>query len=250
MTVLINIVGGMSLEGVFPALRVGEAYYGRVTASGGTPFYTYQIIKGALPDGLTLDTITGEVTGTPTLNGTSVFTVRATDLQGMSVDVVFVLFATVYNTAHVYTSQLYGIFVDDGEEGAPLVTGGKVDGLRIDALQQSDADSPLVSGGSVQALALTVVVSYGEHDQPQDDADSPLVMGGSVQALSLTVTTSYGTHNQPQDDADSPLVTGGSVQALNMVVTTGYQTYNAAQDDSDSPLVTGGSVTNLSITVP
>lgn len=250
MTLLIEIRGGMSLDGAFPALRVGEAYYGRVTASGGTPFYTYQVIKGALPAGLTFDTITGEVTGTPTLNETSVFTVRATDLQGMYVDVVFVLLATVYNTAHVYTSQLYGIFVDGGEDDAPLVTGGKVDNLRIGALQQSDADSPLVSGGSVQALALTATISYGEHDQPQDDADSPLVTGGSVQALSITVTVSYGTHNQPQDDADSPLVTGGSVQALNLQVTTGYVTYNAAQDDSDSPLVTGGSVTNLSITVP
>lgn len=95
MTLLIDIRGGMSLDGVFPALRVGEAYYGRVTASGGTPFYTYQIIDGALPAGLTLDTITGEVTGTTTSNKMTAITVQAKDLQGMSVESVFVIPGTV-----------------------------------------------------------------------------------------------------------------------------------------------------------
>lgn len=102
MTLLIEIRGGMSLDGAFPALRVGEAYYGRVTASGGTPFYTYQIIKGGLPDGLTLDTITGEVTGTPTSNKMAAITVRATDLQGMSVEQVFVIPGAELQTYNEY----------------------------------------------------------------------------------------------------------------------------------------------------
>lgn len=91
MTLLIDIRGSMSLDGKFPALRVGDAYYGRVTASGGTPFYTYAIVKGVLPAGLTLDTITGEVTGTPTSNKMVAITIKAMDLQGMSVERVFVI---------------------------------------------------------------------------------------------------------------------------------------------------------------
>lgn len=91
MTILIDIKGGMSLDGKFPALIVGDAYYGRVTASGGTPFYTYKIVKGMLPAGLTLDIVTGEVTGTPTSNKMAVLTIRATDIQGMYVDGIFVI---------------------------------------------------------------------------------------------------------------------------------------------------------------
>ena len=99
MTILIDIKGGMSLDGKFPALRVGDEYYGRVTASGGTPFYTYAIIKGVLPAGLTLDIVTGEVTGTPTSNKMAAITVKATDLQGMTVERVFVIpGATVIKT--------------------------------------------------------------------------------------------------------------------------------------------------------
>lgn len=104
MTLLIDIRGGMSLDGKFPALRVGDEYYGRVTASGGTPFYTYAIIKGALPAGLTFDTITGEITGTPTDNKMAAITVRATDLQGMSVERVFVIPGTqLHGLAMKYT---------------------------------------------------------------------------------------------------------------------------------------------------
>lgn len=146
------------------------------------------------------------------------------------------------------TSQLYPLYIEEGEADAPLVTGGSVGNIRTGALQQSDEDSPLVSGGSVQVLNLVVTVAYSTHNQPQDDADSPLVTGGSVQALSRAVVVSYSTYAHAPDDTDSPLVTGGSVQALSMVVTIGYQTYDWTQDDADSPLVTGGSVTNLSIT--
>lgn len=106
MTLLIDIRGGMSLDGVFPALRVGDAYYGRVTASGGTPFYTYNIVDGVLPSGLTFDTITGEVTGTPTSNKMAAITVQAKDLQGMTVERVFVIPATVLSSIVTVNSGL------------------------------------------------------------------------------------------------------------------------------------------------
>lgn len=98
-TVLIDITGGMSLDGKFPGLHVGEVYYGRVTATGGTPFYTYRIVSGVLPAGLTLDGITGEITGTPIDDKMTAITVRATDLQGMWIERVFVIpGATVIET--------------------------------------------------------------------------------------------------------------------------------------------------------
>jgi hypothetical protein len=61
-----------------PAGFQGTAYSQTVTASGGTGPYTFAIISGSLPAGLSLAS-DGDVTGTPTGTGSSAFTVRATD---------------------------------------------------------------------------------------------------------------------------------------------------------------------------
>ncbi len=50
-----------------------------LAASGGSGVYTWAIDSGTLPAGLTLNTSTGAITGTPTAAGTSNFTARVTD---------------------------------------------------------------------------------------------------------------------------------------------------------------------------
>ena len=60
----------------------GIAYSQTVTASGGTGPYTFALISGALPTGLSLNAATGAITGTPSGSGTSNFTVQATDANG------------------------------------------------------------------------------------------------------------------------------------------------------------------------
>ena len=57
----------------------GTAYLSLFVASGGTGPFTYAVTSGSLPAGLSLNTSTGSVTGTPTSPGTSSFSVRATD---------------------------------------------------------------------------------------------------------------------------------------------------------------------------
>jgi hypothetical protein len=54
-------------------------YFAYCEALGGYPPYTYAIVSGSLPSGLTFDTNSGSISGTPTATGTSKFTVRATD---------------------------------------------------------------------------------------------------------------------------------------------------------------------------
>jgi hypothetical protein len=59
---------------------VGVAFNsGPITVTGGTGPYTFTVV-GTLPHGLTLNTSTGAVTGTPTQPGT--FSIQATDSQG------------------------------------------------------------------------------------------------------------------------------------------------------------------------
>ncbi len=61
-----------------PAGEIGVAYSGALNGSGGTPPYTWTLISGNPPAGLTLNS-DGTLTGTPTADGTSTFTVRVTD---------------------------------------------------------------------------------------------------------------------------------------------------------------------------
>lgn len=60
---------------------VGTAYSQALTAAGGTAPYVYTVTVGTLPGGLTLSAA-GLLSGTPAANGSSSFTVRATDAVG------------------------------------------------------------------------------------------------------------------------------------------------------------------------
>jgi putative Ig domain-containing protein len=64
-----------------PGGTVGVAYSHQFGASGGTPPYSYLIVAGALPPGITMNSA-GLASGTPTTAGTFNFTVQVTDANG------------------------------------------------------------------------------------------------------------------------------------------------------------------------
>ncbi len=61
---------------------VGVAYSETLTASGGQPPYTWSVVSGSLPDGLSLDPGSGEISGTATTVGSEAFTVGVDDDGG------------------------------------------------------------------------------------------------------------------------------------------------------------------------
>lgn len=65
-----------------PDAASGVPYAQTVTASGGTGPYTYSVSLGALPAGLTLNSGTGAITGTPSGAVQATFVITATDASG------------------------------------------------------------------------------------------------------------------------------------------------------------------------
>jgi hypothetical protein len=61
---------------------IGAAYNPSLAVSGGKAPYAWSIATGTLPAGLTLDGSAGTISGTPTVAGTSAFTLRVSDSNG------------------------------------------------------------------------------------------------------------------------------------------------------------------------
>lgn len=71
----------MKLVGSVPALIVGDPISTVFTASGGEGPYTYSVSAGSLPAGLSLNSSTGALTGTPATPGAYSFDITATDVR-------------------------------------------------------------------------------------------------------------------------------------------------------------------------
>src|ERR1017187_6785291 len=136
-TCAITIVGGPQVT--CSATNTGEVGVpfnsGPITVTGGTSPYTFSIGSGSLPPGLTLNTSTGAVTGTPTAAGT--FTIKVTDADGVVGNGTC---SITINTPPCLTSQLgpagnfsvLGLYIDlDGNlqigGNVGIGTNGKID---------------------------------------------------------------------------------------------------------------------------
>ncbi len=85
----VTIYTALSLSGLTPAGTVGSPYAGQLLATGGSGTYTFSLLSGALPSGLSLVPATGSITGNPTAAGTYTFTAQAQDSAGNRNSAVF-----------------------------------------------------------------------------------------------------------------------------------------------------------------
>lgn len=136
-----------------PQAEMGVLYDAPFVA-GGKPPYTVDIIKGALPAGLAIDS--GSIIGTPAKAGNSNVTVKVTDNLGSSISIKFkltVLKALTINTKSLKTGKVgktYKTSLKAAGGKAPfswsLSSGTLPEGVDLDATKGLISGEPTTSG--------------------------------------------------------------------------------------------------------
>lgn len=85
ITVTAPVAPTIITTGALNPMQVGTAFSQTVAATGTTPI-TWAVVSGALPAGLSLNTSTGAITGTPTTAGTGTVGIRASNTAGTDTD--------------------------------------------------------------------------------------------------------------------------------------------------------------------
>ena len=168
----------------------GASYSQTLTASGGAGPYTWSISSGSLPAGLTLNSSTGEISGTPTTNGTANFTVQVTDanlltdtqVQSITVNVVPTIDPITLSDATQGTSYSQTLTVTGGTGPYTwtIISGSLPAGLTLNASTGEISGTPTATGTS----NFTIQVA---------DAN----MSISSQVFSLTVGSAIGCTPTP-----------------------------------------------------
>lgn len=118
-----TIIGGISSSGSAPVetLQIsfagsqgqqGVAFSASLIAIGGVQPYTFSISSGSLPSGLSLDTATGKISGTPSAAGSTAITGRVTDAASTTADVSATINITRPTGESIASTPSIGTLVD------------------------------------------------------------------------------------------------------------------------------------------
>jgi hypothetical protein len=215
-----------------PAGTVGTAYSQTLTATGTTPII-WSITTGNLPAGLTLNTATGIISGTPTAAGTANFTVRAAN--GVSPDATKALSIAVNAPTYAVTVSSVGTGATGSgnyAEGATvnISAGTAPQGQRFKNWTASPAVSFANAAGASTSFTMigqAVTVTANFENIPATvtsltvNPSSVTVQKGTSYRFSATLT---GTNDPPQGVTWS---VSGNSSASTAITTVGALTVGA-----------------------
>jgi hypothetical protein len=212
-----------------PAGTVGTLYAQTLTASGGVPPYSWSLISGALPAGLTLSSA-GAITGTPTAAGPLTFTVRVADSNASTVAQTFSL--TIATSTLNFSSALRIAHVVDGSGWQTLFAVVNIDQVAVSYTFQfwDDNGNPFqvgIVGGSPGVL--TGTLAPGGSAFAETPGTSPLLLEGwaevaSTGRIGVEAIFRYTNANTPDSQGTINASLSGSSIFMPFDNTGGYVT--------------------------
>ena len=130
LTIQVQIAPEFTTTSIKPAASNGVPYQATVSAIDGVAPLTYSVVSGNLPAGLSLNSLTGAIVGTPTFAGpgtsmTSNFSIQVTDFNGAQAAAPLALSITVAAPPALSAStSLPQGFLGGEYSGAIVTTGG------------------------------------------------------------------------------------------------------------------------------
>jgi putative Ig domain-containing protein/centrosomal CEP192-like protein/Ig-like domain-containing protein len=199
-----------------PPGRVNVAYSTALQATGGTTPYSWSISSGALPAGLTLNSSTGAISGTPAGSGTFLFAAQVADAAGhtaqqpLSIQILAAPTITSQPTSRTITAGQTATFSVTASGTAPLSYQWTKNGTAISGATLSSYTTPTEtvsdngaqfavivsnSAGSVTSNAATLTVTTpGQLNSSASSLTFTNVNVGSTSTQSVTLTNSGGSN--------------------------------------------------------
>lgn len=186
-----------TITGTLPDGTVGTAYTATLVAAGGTAPLKLSIASGSLPPGLSFDASTGVISGTPTTDGTSSFTVQLVDSSDIPVTITTPETIKIAALA-VPPLTLTTTALPDGTVGVPYsatvgVTGGTspyscsiTAGTLPDGLIMAGC---VVSGTPTTAGTSTVAVNVTDSSSPAGTTSGPETITINAAGSDLAIST-------------------------------------------------------------
>ena len=151
--------GPRILTSSLPDGYVGAPYSTLLMGSGGTMPYTWSVISGSLPPGLTLNAGTGLISGTPTLSGIFTFTIQLEDASSFTATQIFTITMGLYGNQFVAVTTAFScIFI--AQQAAFITTSG--------------TDAQALNGSPLYAMAHQTEVPNWVHIPGQEAISSIL----------------------------------------------------------------------------
>jgi uncharacterized protein YhjY with autotransporter beta-barrel domain len=145
--------------GALPGGVAGTPYSQIVTAPGGANPYTYSILSGALPAGLSLNTSTGVISGTPTTVGNSSFTVSVRDAHSQTGSAAYTLNVTAPALTAVSSSATAVSAVTVTVDLTVGATGGPFTSAQLLSLSPPAAGSAVITLGDTASSSNMVIAA-------------------------------------------------------------------------------------------
>jgi hypothetical protein len=209
-----------------PPAKVGAPYQGWLSATGGTPPYTWGVQSGSLPAGLALDPSSGAISGMPNQPGNSSFTVQVNDSASQAAQQLMAMsVGPAVTPLQITTSSLAGGQVGTSYQASMSVTGGTqpyswsiVSGalpssLALNAASGAISGTPSTAGNS----SFTVKVS----DSGSQSAQQPLAISVAAAVAPLQITTSSLAGGQVGTSYQASVSVTGGTQPYSWSIASG-----------------------------